>query len=78
MNDGTAKEKYSFGEIAADLGVSHSTVRDRFRREPGVLRVGVPGSKRPRYVVPASVYERVKLSMSPPPAYTSSLTASCV
>jgi len=67
MSTGTAKESYSFGEIAAELGVSHSTVRNRFRREPGVLRVGVPGSKRPRYVVPAIVYARVKLSMSNPP-----------
>ena len=64
---GVAKEWYSFSEIAAELGVSHSTVRNRFRREPDVLRVGAPGSRRPKYAVPASVYARVKLSMANPP-----------
>lgn len=63
----TKKESYSFREIADELGVSHSTVRNRYRREPDVLRVGKPGSRRPRYVVPAHVHARVKLSMSNPP-----------
>src|SRR4051812_30478167 len=52
MGTGTKKDSYSFSEIAVELGVSHSTVRNRFRSEPDVLRVGAPGSKRPRYVVP--------------------------
>lgn len=62
-----AKEFYTFGEIATELGVSYSTVRNLFRKEPGVLRAGVPGSKRPRYLVPASVYARVKKRLENPP-----------
>jgi hypothetical protein len=62
-----AKDFYTFGEIAADLGISHGMVRNLFRNEPGVLKVGVPGSKRPRYLVPAHVYERVKQRLSNPP-----------
>jgi AcrR family transcriptional regulator len=36
-----AKESYTFGEIAAELGISHGTVRNLFRNEPGVLRAGM-------------------------------------
>ncbi len=67
MSTGTAQESYTLGEIAAELGVSYSTVRNIFRREPGVRQWGVEGSKRPRYIVPANVYERVKLRRSNPP-----------
>jgi hypothetical protein len=68
MTTGTGTEKeYTFGEIAAKHGVSHGTVRNLFRREPDVRRVGKPGSKRPTYRVPAHVYERVKLRISNPP-----------
>jgi hypothetical protein len=67
VSTGIAKELYTFGEIAAEMGVCHGTVRNLFGREPGVLRVGLPGSKRPTYRVPVSVYERVKLRMSNPP-----------
>jgi len=63
----TAKEWYTFREIAADMGVSHGTVRNLFGREPDVLRVGLPGSKRPTYRVPTNVYERVKRRLSNPP-----------
>ena len=66
MSTGIAKE-WTFGEIAADMAVSHGTVRNLFAREPGVRRVGKPGSKRPTYRVPADVYERVKLRISNPP-----------
>ena len=67
MSIETKKESYSFREIADELGVSHSTVQNRYRREPGVRRVGAHGSRRPKYSVPADVHERVKLSMSNPP-----------
>ena len=67
MGTAIAKEWYTFREIAADMGVSHGIVRNLFRREPGVLRVGLPGSKRPTYRVPANVYERVKRGLSNPP-----------
>lgn len=67
MSTAIAKEWYTFGEIAADMGVSHGTVRNLFRREPDVLRVGLPGSKRPTYRVPVCVYERVKRRLSNPP-----------
>jgi predicted transcriptional regulator len=68
MSTGTGTEKeYTFREIADELDVSHSTVRNLFRREPDVHRVGVPGSKRPAYRVPAHVYERVKRRISNPP-----------
>lgn len=67
MGAGRAKEWYKFREIAAEMDVGHGTVRNLFVREPGVLRVGLPGSKRPTYRVPLSVYERVKLRMSNPP-----------
>jgi hypothetical protein len=60
-------ELYTFGEIAAEMGVSYSTVRNLFAHEPGVRRVGKPGSKRPAYRVPPEVCERVKLRLSNPP-----------
>jgi hypothetical protein len=66
MSIGATKE-YSFGEIAAIHGVSHGTVRNLFRYEPDVRRVGKPGSRRPVYSVPANVYERVMLRISNPP-----------
>jgi hypothetical protein len=67
MSTAFAKQSYTFGQIAAEKGVSHSTVRNLFAREPGVLRVGKPGSKRPTYRVPADVYARVMLRLSNPP-----------
>ena len=67
MSTGIAREWYTFGEIATEMKVSHGTVRNLFVREPGVLRVSSPGSKRPTYCVSASVYERVKLRLSNPP-----------
>ena len=67
MCTAVAKEWYTFSEIAAEMGLSHSTVRNLFIREPGVVRVGRPGSKRPTYRVPAHVYARVQQRMSNPP-----------
>jgi IS30 family transposase len=57
---GTAKE-YTFGEIAAELGVSHSTVRNLFHREPDVHRVDVPESRRPAY----RAAKRLRTSQAP-------------
>jgi hypothetical protein len=62
-----AKERYTFGEIAAEMRISHGTVRNLFRNEPDVIRGGVPGSKRPKYIVPAHVYARVSQRLSNPP-----------
>lgn len=67
MGTAIAKEWYELGEIAAERGLSYSTVRNLFTREPGVLRGGKPGSKRPTYRVPADVYARVMLRLSNPP-----------
>jgi hypothetical protein len=67
LSIGIAEQDQTFGEIANELRVSYSTVRNLFVREPGVLRVGLPGSKRPTYRVPPNVKERVKLRISNPP-----------
>lgn len=67
MSTTIERESYTFGEIAAEMGVSHSTVRNLFAREPGVLRLGKPGSKRPTYRVPPDVRARVMLRISNPP-----------
>ena len=49
------KQFETLNDIAAELGVSHSTARNLFTKEPDVIRVGAPGSKRPRYRVPRHV-----------------------
>ena len=67
MSSAIAREWFTLGEIAAEKGVSHSTARNLFIREPGVVRVGTPGSKRPAYRVPAEVKERVFRRLSNPP-----------
>ena len=50
--------------IAARWSVSEDTVRAIFRREPGVLRIGAAGTRKPAYRIPDEVLERVERRMA--------------
>ena len=58
-----AEQHYAVSQIAELWNLSHDVVRKLFEREPGVLVIGVHGSRsRRRYVtlrIPQSVAERV-------------------
>jgi hypothetical protein len=62
-------------ELAAAWGVSNETIRVIFRSEPGVLKIGKPGSNRTRgYVtlrIPHEVAERVHKRLSAAPESSS-------
>ena len=65
-----AEKHYTPDELAEMWGVSAETIRNVFRREPGVLRLGEPNGKKRKYVlmrVPESVAERVHKRLSAVP-----------
>jgi hypothetical protein len=53
------EEYLTLAECARLMHVGRSTAWRIFGREPGVLRVPSPGSKRPFIRVPRAVYDRV-------------------
>jgi hypothetical protein len=63
-----AEKHYEPSELAELWGVSAETVRNIFREEPGVLKIGKTGAKYKRgYVslrIPESVAERVHTRLS--------------
>jgi hypothetical protein len=68
-----ASEKhFSPADLAKAWGVSTETIRSIFRTEPGVLKLGKPGTKfRRRYFtlrIPETVAERVHRRLSERPA----------
>jgi nucleotidyltransferase/DNA polymerase involved in DNA repair len=65
-----ADKHYTPDELAALWGVSAETIRNVFRQEPGVLRVGQANGKKRKYIlmrVPESVAERVHKRLSAVP-----------
>ena len=61
-----AERHYSPSDIAKQWGVDAETIRNIFRNEPGVLKIGNNGAKRP-YVslrIPESVAARVHRRLS--------------
>jgi hypothetical protein len=66
-----AEKHYEPSELAELWGVSAETIRNIFRNEPGVLRIGEPSGKKRKYIllrVPESVAERVHRRLSAVPA----------
>jgi hypothetical protein len=66
-----AEKHYTPDDLASLWGVSAETVRNIFRKEPGVLRVTQPNEKKRKYVltrIPHSVAERVHKRLSAVPA----------
>jgi hypothetical protein len=65
-----AEEHYTPDELAALWGVSAETIRNVFRNEPGVLRVGQANGKKRKYIlmrIPESIAERVHKRLSAVP-----------
>ena len=58
---------YTPAELAEIWGVDVETIRNLFREEPGVLKIGRPGGKRRGYItlrIPESVAERLHTRLS--------------
>jgi hypothetical protein len=65
--EGVLEEHIRPAELAKRWGVSPGFIRERFRKEPGVIRIGQEGSASKRsyrvMLIPASVAERVYVTL---------------